>query len=352
MFSEYEHDTTPKQAFSFARVIGFFVLGVFVFLFLILIFVRPGSKSEPSSYTPSSEPSSRRAVPPTASPSPYLFTFGGEGTGEGLFQDAQDVAVDGEGNIFVSDDTLRIQKFNSQGSFLSLWTIPSSTQYFSKVRGGPDKVLANRQGKVFVVIGGVVLKYDGAKAEWLGAAHGSYYIHDAAIKADGGTVVISANGNNDELVILDINGKAVKRVHQFISSQLDKQVPVYALKVAVDGIGNIFAIYALGSVYGEHWYDSSDLAVFRFTADGKYVDRFGGGGNGPGQFKMPSAIAVDNQSRVYVSDRDEVIHVFTSDGRYLETIRVPFSVRGMAFDAAGDLFIVGSNKVSKLVVAK
>jgi sugar lactone lactonase YvrE len=111
-------------------------------------------------------------------------------------------------------------------------------------------------------------------------------------------------------------------------------------------------MYALGSVYGEHWYDNSDLAVFRFTADGKYVDRFGGGGNEAGQFRTPNAIAVDNQSRVYVCDQSEGIHVFTADGRYLETLKTPFWVQGMAFDTANDLYVVGDNKVAKLLLSR
>ncbi|MBC7909577.1 MAG: hypothetical protein H7Y30_03695, partial [Pyrinomonadaceae bacterium] len=162
----------------------------------------PGRDKKPSSYAPPS-------ISPKATPTPYVLTFGGEGTGAGLFQDAQEVAVDGSGNIYVSDDTLRIQKFDAQGKFLSLWEIPSETKYFSKIRGGPDKLLADREGKIYVVIGGVALKYDGANGEWLGAASGSDYIFDATLKADGGMVAVSAKGHDDELVVLDAKGKAV-----------------------------------------------------------------------------------------------------------------------------------------------
>ena len=346
MFSEYEPDkVVTKQSFSFPRVLAFFVVGIIFFLFLILSLAGPSHNRNTGSYTP---PFST----PEASPSPYVFSFGGKGTGPGLFQEAQEVAVDGEGNIFVSDDTLRVQKFNSKGEFLNLWTIPSSTQYVSKIRGGPDRLLADRQGRVSIVIGGVVLKYDGTRAESLAAAPGSDYVYDAALKADGGMVVVSGNDDDDELIVLDAQGKAIKRVHQFISKQLDKQIPVEALKVAVDGVGNIFAIYALGSIYGEHYYDNEDLAVFRFTADGKYVNRFGGGGNEPGQFDSPNAIAVDSQSRVYVCDLTKGISVFTADGRFIETLKTPYWVQGMTFDSAGDLFIVGDNKVSKLVLKK
>jgi sugar lactone lactonase YvrE len=46
------------------------------------------------------------------------------------------------------------------------------------------------------------------------------------------------------------------------------------------------------------------------------------------------------------------IQVFADDGRYLETIRPPHAVDGMAFDAENHLYVVGSNKVSKLQLSK
>ncbi len=348
-FRSFEPEPPKPVAFSFPKAISILVASAFVFILLILIIARPGGTAR-STY--SAPPIKQPTFSPKATPSPYVFTFGGEGTGQGLFQDAQEVAVDGNGNIYVSDETKRIQKFDSNGQFLSLWNVPSTTRNYSKVNGGPDKLLADRSGNVFVVIGGVVLKYDGANGKALGEAQGSEYVYDAALKAEGGMVIVSGNSQNDELVVLDAYGKAIKRVPKFISGQLDKQVPVEALKVAVDGVGNIFGIYALGSVYGEHYYDNEDLAVFRFTPEGKYVNRFSGGGKEPGQFSSPTAIAVDNQSRVYVCDLTEGISIFTADGRYLENLKTPFWVQGMAFDSAGDLLVVSNNKVSKLDLTK
>ncbi|MBV9210073.1 MAG: hypothetical protein JOZ52_05560 [Acidobacteria bacterium] len=337
-----------KKSLSLVQLIAIF--GIAIFFFALFMLLPSKSRHEPkrTAYQMPSPPTI--PTPPQVGeiPDDYALTFGGEGTGAGLFKDAQEVAVDGAGNIYVSDETLRIQKFDSNGKFLSLWTIPQSTEYYSKVRGGPDRLLADREGRVYAVIGGVALKFDGATGELLGAAHGTDYIVDAALKADGGMVVVSAKGEDDELVILDAKGRATKRVHQFISSQLDKQIPVQGVKVAVDGVGNIYGIYALGSLYGTFSYDNEDLAVFRFNSDGRYVNRFSGGGKEPGQFESPNAIAVDSQSNVYVCDLTVGIHVFAPDGRYLRRIKSPFWAQAMAFDAAGNLYLVGDNKVAKL----
>ena len=353
VFSVYEPESERKQAFSFQRAITILVVFTFGFLLIIVFLTKSSRTSKPSPYTPGPIfPATIPATTPQGTSNSYVLTFGGEGTGAGLFQDAQEVAVDGAGNIYVSDDTQRIQKFDSQGKFLSLWTIPSSTQYVTKIRGGPDRLLANREGRVYVVIGGVMLKYDGTSGTSLGTAFNTNYVYDAALTADGGSVIVSGNGGNDEVFVLNARDKTIKRIDKFISAQLENQVPVEAVKIAVDGVGNIFGIYAIGSIYGQHSYDYGDLAVFRFTSDGKYVNRFGGGGNAPGQFDSPNAIAVDGQSRIFVCDLTKGIHVYTSDGRYLETLKAPYWVQGMTFDVAGDLLVVGDNRVTKLAISK
>jgi DNA-directed RNA polymerase subunit RPC12/RpoP len=353
VFSGYEPEPERKQAFSFRSAITILVVFTVGFLLVILFLPSNTRTTKPSTYAPGPIfPLTGPALPPQSAPNTYVLTFGGEGTGPGLFQDAHEVAVDGAGNIYVSDDTQRIQKFDSEGKFLSLWTIPSSTQYVSKTRGGPDRLLANHEGKVYVVIGGVMLKYDGTNGTSLGTADASSYVYDAALTADGGSAIVSGNGGNDEVFVLNARDKTIKRIDKFISAQLENQVPVEAVKIAVDGVGNIFGIYAIGSIYGQHSYDYGDLAVFRFTSDGKYVNRFGGGGNEPGQFDSPNAIAVDGQSRIYICDLTKGIHVYTSDGRYLETLKAPYWVQGMAFDAAGNLLVVGDNKVTKLIISK
>ena len=69
-------------------------------------------------------------------------------------------------------------------------------------------------------------------------------------------------------------------------------------------------------------------AVFIFAPDGRFVSRFGNVGDEPGQFRAPYAIAVDGQSRVYVSDF-KVIQVFDPQGRYPALIDLP--TPGVAF---------------------
>jgi DNA-binding beta-propeller fold protein YncE len=56
----------------------------------------------------------------------FLTKWGGPGSGDGQFTDPRDLAVDAEGNVYVAErgagvTGLRVQKFDSEGNFLTAW---------------------------------------------------------------------------------------------------------------------------------------------------------------------------------------------------------------------------------------
>jgi len=113
-----------------------------------------------------------------------------------------------------------------------------------------------------------------------------------------------------------------------------------SVKIALDGLGNI---YALGSFTS---------AVYKFSPDGKFINKFGGKGDEPGLFRSTQAIAVDSQSRVYVSDFGG-IHVFDSNGRFIKFIKLKPGTIGFAltFNNNDELFIASRDHVVKVKVA-
>jgi DNA-binding beta-propeller fold protein YncE len=63
----------------------------------------------------------------------------------------------------------------------------------------------------------------------------------------------------------------------------------------------------------------SNNRVMRFSPDGTFLEQWGGTGSGPGQFRVPHALALDSKGRVFVADRDNNrIQIFDQHGRFIE----------------------------------
>jgi DNA-binding beta-propeller fold protein YncE len=76
-----------------------------------------------------------------------------------------------------------------------------------------------------------------------------------------------------------------------------------------------------GNTYITDGYINSRVA--KYDANGDWVKSWGERGTGPGQFRLPHAIAVDNQDRIYVGDRsNRRIQVFDSDGTFLRMFTI------------------------------
>jgi streptogramin lyase/DNA-directed RNA polymerase subunit RPC12/RpoP len=270
-------------------------------------------------------------VPPktagAAEPQPF---FGSEGIGPGNFKDARSIAVDAEGSIYVGEYIGgRIQVFDPSGKFVTQWSVDPKMP----LRG----MTADRRGTVYVVQKGDIHRYEGTTGKPLGTTGGGQgRFDDVTATPDGGLVAFSYQAR-DDVVKLDSSGQVRQVIRAAVSGQTDRSE--LSIRVAADGAGNV---YALGEF---------NDAVFKFSPDGRYVTRFGGDGDESGLFRAPSAIAVDNQGRVYVADFKGV-QVFDPNGRYLDLIKVKGAASGMAFNDKGELFVVARTAVYKVPPSK
>jgi len=321
-------------------IITLSILGL-VFLLIAggIFFITNTNNDDISSEAPSAKPTSLfqlleplvASTPiPTATPSfaHVALVFGKEGTGPGRFTDARSIAVDGEGNIYVGEySDGRIQVFDAAGQFISLWMVDDAP-----LRG----LAADRQGTIYVVQGGIISRYQGATGQLLGQVKyaAGWGFDDVAVTADGG-LAAAWYKSHDDLVRFDAGGQLLWITESAISSQTGRSE--LNTRVAVDGLG---AIYALGSF---------NDAVFKFSPEGQYVNKFGGRGGEPGQFRGLQAIAVDGQGRVYVSDI-QGIQVFDADGRYLELVDVDGPAFGMVFNDQNELLVAARTQVFKYVL--
>ena len=238
------------------------------------------------------------AVQPARPPEPPAFAdsvlaFGSEGTGAGRFTDARSVAVDGQGRIYVAEYTGgKVQVFDSAGAFLTQWTTGSDMPLVD--------MEADRRGTVYVVQSGPIRRYEGATGKPLGAVPGSggRTVSDVALAPDGSLwAVVWPHG----LVHLGPDGRERRSIdaREVIG---DDAMPS---RVAVSGSGDLYVI------------DQWKADVYHLDPRGKFVDRFGGEGEGPGAFRSPSDVAVDGRGRVFVSATGGGIRVFSAEGRLL-----------------------------------
>jgi streptogramin lyase len=255
--------------------------------------------------------------------------FGSEGIGPGMMTDARSIAVDGRGNIYVGEYSGgRIQVFDASGKFITQWIADPKMP----LRG----LAVDRKGVVYVVQRGIITRFEGETGKSLGKL--SYPegdgFDDVTATPDGGILAAWQRGS-DDIVQFDSQGNIKQIIRKAISTPADRSE--LNTRLATDGRGNI---YGLGS------FTSS---VFKFSRDGKYMNRFGGPGRQPGQLSAVSAIAVDGKGRVFVSDI-QGIQVFDSDGRFVTSFRLAGSASGMTFNDQNELLVVSRNKVMKYTV--
>jgi hypothetical protein len=246
--------------------------------------------------------------------------------------------VDGAGIVYTADyQDGRIQAFDPDGKFLHGWQV-----------GDAETVIygfaASLGGSVYASFDGDIYRYEGASGKALGKLdyQPGPEFGDLTALPDGGILaawyegrwgmITSLEGHRDDLVWFDAEGKAVRTLKSALSGQTGDLALDTIL--AVDGLGNVYAM------------DEHERVIYKFTSQGKFVDRIVVQGNDPDRSLLVDCLAVDGQGRIFVGGSLE-ISAFTPAGQYIMTFRTEHSVRMMAFSPQGDLYIVSSDTASR-----
>lgn len=315
--------SVPKRANVGGGVVGCAVL-VLAVVTAVGLATRRGSPPPVTDAPPAAAgnvPASAER-PPSEAPAPPQFAdavmrFGSEGTGAGRFEDARSVAVDGAGRIYVAEYSGgRVQVFDSLGTFVTQWTAERKMPLVD--------MEVDRAGIVHVVQGGTIRRYEGATGRLLGTVRGAGDgVNDLALALDG--TIWAASGQAD-VVHLSRTGAVLRRVD--LRQAVDDAAPA---RLAVSGEGEVYAL--------DRWTSE----IYRLDAAGKFVDRFGGKGDGPEQFRWASDLAIDGRGRVYVSDVGRGIRVFDAAGHFVDAFAGRDVVFGMAFDDHDGLYTAQRN---------
>ncbi len=269
----------------------------------------------------------------------YSSQFGGEGSSEGHFNSPVEAAVDGSGNIWVTDhNNDRIEKFSAAGQFLAA--------YGSKGSGNdqfldPTGIDINKStGNIYVVDSGnnriEELSSAGAFVRTFGSAGSEPGELDDpwGDKVDPSGNVWVADTKNNRVQEFSATGSFIAAYGSSGSGNGQFDEPE---DVAFSG-GNVYIT------------DSGNNRVQELSMTGTYIKQFGSEGDYDGQFEKPEGIAVDSAGNLYIVDSgNDRVQEFTAAGAFLATFGSYghgegqlTDPGGIAINAAGDVYVVDS----------
>ena len=170
----------------------------------------------------------------------FMAVWGSPGNGPGQFWQPEDIAVDGNGNVVICDQSnSRIQVYSLTGTFKKQWT---TAEKF------PDDIALGPDGTIF-----------------------------------------QCDGKNHTIIQYDQQGNKLNEWGSFGKGPGMFGTPV-GLDISPGGI-----LYVADSQF--KW-------VQVYKTDGTYIGTFGKEGTGKGQFKLPADVAIGKDGSIYVSNNN------------------------------------------------
>jgi sugar lactone lactonase YvrE len=216
--------------------------------------------------------------------------LGERGSGDYEFDHAHDVAVAGNGNIYVADGgNNRVQIFDSEANYLT--TIDISNEYQSLL---PEGVAIDAYGYLYVTANDMVFVYDTNDSNYpLIRTFGGSGTALGQLSGASGIYVVDATG---EIIITEMDNN---RVSIFNSS--GEIVTAIGTPDIVDGyFSNPRDIAVVNNrVYVS---DTFNYRIQVFNLDGAFLTQWGEWGIENGQFNEPWGIDADSAGNIFVAD--------------------------------------------------
>ena len=265
-----------------------------------------------------------------------LVIFGrtGAGPGEFLYPRAADIATDG--SVYIVDKTGRIQRYSSEGKFLSSFKMPEFELGFpTGISFDPDGNLYSADTHYHRVIvftpEGKIVRQFGQYGE-----DGGCFIYPTDVAFSGeGRIFVSEYGGNDRISVFDEDGKFLysfgspgsgrgelsrpsalcvdkERKRLYAADACNHRVAIYDYDgTLLDYIGTLgTGLGQLRYPYGLALLEDGNLAVSEFgnnriqlfSPDGRSLGFYGRAGRQPGELACPWGLAVDKDGRAFIVD--------------------------------------------------
>jgi sugar lactone lactonase YvrE len=259
----------------------------------------------------------------------FVSAWGTQGTGPGEFNGPRDIAVDGEGHLYVADTgNRRVQVFESEGQFIASWN-DGEGEFVE-----PLALVVDSRGDLYVLDSEPSWIYrfatDGTPlGRFAGPEARLFHPRGLAIdEADrlyvsdtGGCRVVVYSTAGERLSQLGWKGDGPGELLEPTDVALDGWGAMYVVDTSNQRVQHLdpwgsyraeWPIPAAGPYNGPHLALAPDGSLFmtaperhqiqRYAPDGTLRGEWGSLGIGAGQFCTPVGLAIDRAGNVYVAD--------------------------------------------------
>jgi hypothetical protein len=268
---------------------------------------------------------------------PLITQWGESGDRDGEFYNPQNIAIDSEGNVYITDlGNRRVQQFDNDGTFLKAWgSSGSGAGQFNSVSG-----IAVDENSVYVVDNQLnkIQKFD---------FDGNFVTQWGTQGNDPGQFMYPSGitiGSNSTVLVVDTGNHRIQQfssdgdfIMMFGSSGSSNDKFISPIGITTDSEDNIYVS------------DPSSNQIKIFNSTGNFIQAFGP--NSAGISLRPHGITIDPEGNLYVADGDNdrilrldpngmTLTAFGSMGTEAGQFKI---AKDVAIDKTGNLFVVDSN---------
>ncbi len=235
----------------------------------------------------------------------YVFGQKLGGPDTRIFKSPRAIAFDGEGSLYVTDESdFKVKKFDPQGRFLAAWG--DSGREFRSLKE-PAGIVFDGQGFFYVTDAkaGCVMKFstDGTFVTKWGKTGNKpdEFTIPLGIAVDQSQDIYVADSGNNRIVKYSTGGVVKATWEKQGTGEGEFLLPT---AIAVNARNEIIVI--------------DRVHIQKFTPGGEFIAAWGKPGTGEGEFNRPLGLALDPQGSVYIADTgNNRIQKFGPDGRFI-----------------------------------